>query len=902
MLAYLEERFQDSFDFSHLQELNRFQAALREGEGEITLIPTQYPIPAGEQMLESLTENFDPVNVFEMPTSAREVRETVYDGMEFLLEHDGEARVLFFCPYTMTNTHISGADLIPYTVLERQLTDFTDRQSVYNISNLAYEEDEPPSIDEFLLGFTLSINFDEQIDPAPLRRTSNWESLYIPFKYLLEAAAPLRQQYLDVLGIENLDLFDGLPEQSQRRIIEARFAQVYGDDAWQEEPTTKAPVVDRQLHRLAIRDPGCTDLYSTLLLERIVRRSTQYNSELEPLSPIELDRTRLEEVQLEFERLTNGESLSAGQPLEDIEVLEPYFGVLLTHLPTDSRQRFVDTARTRFDNYAGQFDSIDEDTATSILQSTICVFLQGVSEASLIGQEPETAFFDDTGLWEELFVDTLEALPRARHQFEPYRALTSVNQALDQATIQQERSQRQADIESQPVAFEDIGQFLSDWCEFVWTQVVEERGIGEDINVADDSLASTFATKYDEFSDLIVENYDTIEQDDQFIHLSDLLSPAEHTRIIILVDSFGYTDYRMLQFTDRPSIDPDTVDIGYSNIPSYTPSAMTTFYTGLRPQETGIFARQVKKDEQSLLMTRQTVTEADLDFVDRECANAFQLFQSPDYGDSGITMFSDAVCQNMRREAIQYEGIDEFPTEFETTLRNELERYQQALDGELPPEAREAFESDFVIYIPEFDSFLHDELSISEFDNYYRKLADFLANLVQRCQSIAEDALNDRAEIIVTADHGGITREETELLESQSPDEFKNGLLTENVLCYQAVVDGDDDVISIYPPDEAESMTTGSENSTSPYLASGAKFVYAWTDDDPSALLSEFESTPGLDVMRPDQQGIFDTPQIGLVSRYNWKSQNSGAHGFHGGTSASEMVIPVLRYEVNNDE
>jgi hypothetical protein len=896
VLTYLEERFRASFDFSHLQELNRFEEALREGEGEIILIPTKYPIPAGEQMLESLTESFDPVKVFEMPTSARGVRETVYDGMEFLLEHDGGARVVLFCPYTMTNTHIQGSDLVPYTVLERQLADFTDRQFVYNISNLEYEEDAGSSIDEFLLGLTLSIGFDTQIDPAPLRRTSNWESLYIPFKSLFEAPAPLRQQYLDDLGIENLDLLDGLPEQSQRRVTEARFAQVYGEDAWQEEPTTKAPVVDRRLYRLTTRNPGCIDLYSTLLVERIVRRSTQYNSELEALSPIDLDRARLEEVQREFERLTNGESLSAGQPLEDIDVLEPFFGVLLSNLPADERQRFADTARTRFENYATQFESMDEDTATSILQNTICVFLQGVSEASLIGGEPETIFFDDTELWKGHFVDILESLPRARHQFEQYRALTPIGQALDHAIVQQERSQQRANIESQTVAFEDIDQFLSEWCEFVWTQVVEKRQIGEDIDTGDDALASTFATKYDEFSDLIVENYDKIEQDDQFIHLSNLLSPAEHTRILILVDSFGYTDYRMLQFTDRPSIEPDTVDIGYSNIPSYTPSAMTTFYTGLRPQETGIFARQVKKDQQSILMTRQVVTEADLDFVDSECANAFQLFQSPDYGDSGITMFSDAVCQNLRLEGIQYEGLDEFPKEFETTLRQELERYQQR------PEAREAFESDFVIYIPEFDSFLHDELSISEFDNYYRKLVDFLANIVQRCKSIAEDVLTDRTEIIVTADHGGITREETELLESQSPDEFKNGLLTENVSCYQTVVNEDNDIIGIYPPDEAEIITTGSNKSASPYLASGAKFVYAWTDDDPSTLLSEFESTPGLDVMRPNQQGIFDTPHIGLVSRYNWKDQNSGAHGFHGGTSASEMVIPILRYEINNDK
>lgn len=901
MFTYLEERFQDFFDFSHLQELNRFEAAIREEAGQIILIPTKFPIPAGEQMLECLTEDFDRAKVFEMPTSAREVRDTTYDGMEFLLKHHGEARVLFFCPYTMTNTHIPGADLIPHTILERQLADFTDRQSVYNISNLEYSENEAPSIDEFFLGLTMSISFGKQIDPSPVRRTSNWESLYIPFNFLFEADSSLRQQYLDILGIGNIDLFNGLPEQSQRRIFEARFARVYGDDAWLEDPITDAPDIDRQIHRLANRDGGCIDLYSTLLLERIIRRSTQYNSELEPLSPIDLDRTRLEEIQLEFERLTNGELLSAGNPLEDIKVLEPYFGILLTHLSKDARRRFADTARTRFDNYADQIDSMSKDTATNILQSTMCVYLQGISEAVLISQEPETAYFEDTDLWEELFIETLEAMPLARHQFEPYRALPLVNQALDQATVQQERAQRRANIESLPTDFEELDQFLTDWCEFVWTKVVEDHSIGDDINIVDDSLASTFATKYDEFSDLIIDNYDRIERDDQFIHLSDLLSPVDHTRIIILVDSFGYTDYRMLQFTDRPNIDPDTVDIGYSNIPSYTPSAMTTFYTGFPPQKTGIFARQVKKDEQNLLMTRQTVTEADLDFVDCVGDHAFQLFQSPNYGDSGITMFSDAVCQNMRQKAIQYEGLDEFPTEFETTLRGELERYQRALNGKLRPEAREAFESDFVIYVPEFDTFLHEELSVSEFDNYYRKLADFLTNLVQRCQAVAEEVLTDRVEIILTADHGGITREEAILLESKSADEFKNGLLTDNVSCYQAVLNENDDVIGIYPPDEAETMTANSNKSASPYLASGAKFVYAWTDDDPSTLLAEFESTTGLDVVRQDPQGIFDTPQIGIVSRYNWKNQNKGAHGFHGGTSASEMVIPVLRYEVNND-
>jgi hypothetical protein len=278
---------------------------------------------------------------------------------------------------------------------------------------------------------------------------------------------------------------------------------------------------------------------------------------------------------------------------------------------------------------------------------------------------------------------------------------------------------------------------------------------------------------------------------------------------------------------------------------------------------------------------------------------------------------------------------EELTGELENALRQRIEVYT---DPSRPPEAREAMKSDFVLYVSDFDSFLHTPLDFSEFSNYYQALGGFIDQIYEDIESAIENAYEDAGpefesesiSLVVASDHGKITTYEREqIIDSVRSDyRFNTSMLTEaldvdevfEMNCERLEGKTRSNTTRVplglagsgrsIPFDEArryisDDETLSDETITEavrvkPYLNSGSKYMYGWTSSVEDDTMTRLEQQPGIDVDMPSGEAIFDSPTIGTLSRYAVKGPRATDHGHHGGTSLGELCGVRLEFELQS--
>jgi hypothetical protein len=76
-------------------------------------------------------------------------------------------------------------------------------------------------------------------------------------------------------------------------------------------------------------------------------------------------------------------------------------------------------------------------------------------------------------------------------------------------------------------------------------------------------------------------------------------------------------------------------------------------------------------------------------------------------------------------------------------------------------------------------------------------------------------------------------------------------------------------------------------------VISASKYLFGWTERETPVINPD--QRMGIDLYQPNANAEFDPPSVGLISRYQTK--NTGrAHGYHGGTSISEMTAAKLTF------
>lgn len=920
---------EENFSFEPFKDLSLTRTTISENTGTIQYIPTRYPLPLSKRALSAMIEPESTIRALPMPTTEDEVQQTLRNSLEYLLENQGDATAIFFCPTYLESEldTLPGSDFVP--IQELPLNDkHAALRDVFNrLTDLSLTE-QFSSLSEFILASYLSATVGDQIDPANISvcYEPQW-NFYIDYS-TLEENDSLSTFYLQSLSIQNIERFWDLPTQARKNVYEVLFREIYGQ-----------PAIDKRarFYELwaSLTQSAQRTLRALVITEAIKGRF--FNSQLSELTS-DWSRSLAEELQDAYPDLIGDESvsLSVQDPQSAARQLREYFGILWANAPPEETRDAVARARSRFDEDAVHIKDYRPQRVRETLSRIDRVLLLFLEAETVTNNETVAAAFTkadwqsifenlyrtmlNKGVTDHLTSEHIKTLSDARRQVELERS--------DEADAQ-ELSARSASLQTLP-------EFLGEWIEFV---IAEYEGESSRTTVYRDALLE----KYEEYCDTLIHEYPRINTASDYEHISELLVPNSKTlRVFLVIDSLGYTDVEFMQQWGMLDSSPENEPV-FSNIPSYTPSAMSSILSGLPATESGIYHWTAKHGNE-LYNLNWNHDPGTFDWINADTDISYKLIQRDSLNKSGITRFAQNVADiTLSGNFAPGDTLEDLQEEIVDTVDEELTRRNRAYTDDTIPEGHrqdriQAQKSDFVVYIDKFDEYLHKDISTFEFRNYYSALAAFINSV----SGGLLDALNKHAvddeptELVICADHGKITRQEQEIFaNARSLQQFRQSDLGERLgtrlqqqyelrldkasftnkngkyplgggnIDESILLEGARDVLDkTASEDDLDNSVDISDDDikavieSKPAVISASKFLFGWAEDE--AELPTHDQRLGIDLYQPNADAEFNAPSIGLISRYQTK--NTGrAHGYHGGTSISEMTAAKLTFRCDEN-
>lgn len=837
----------EGFDFSILKTLERFRNRIKPENGEIWFIPAPYPVPREKEVLRAITQDLGDGYFGERPRNKSELQSEYFDSLDYLLNEEGEANAYVFVPPSLLEVEYYGRELHPPRTygagLKNETRSLIGKESV----DQADIGKECNSIGEFLTILLISSVLETRVESDQLREVPQRDDLYVEFSKLSNDEK-LTQYFLRYLEVKPQSAYWEISPKGQKRVYNYQCYQTYGFDNNKANEWLETIRSLSQQERKWFRGLGVLYLGT--------RPADRSDISLDPIiPPIDRDREMVEDLRDTFDNFPDRPVKFKMGDLEKVsEYLSNHLGYLflepnenLLILPERNLlEKHLSIPIKKFENYAERYGSNTQ--GFDELIDILCVFFERMLEIGLF-----TSFTTvDKALQSEyngldldaLLKDVLEkANESQRSRLREYDDLSAIRRAFYTLESSDEIRSTVEEVEALSRSPENIPKFISMWCDHIREQNRSEY------------VSEAYVNAYDEFSDTIVESYQEIVEGKQDVdHISELVKNQKSSEIIFIIDSFGLTD---LEFIGNSiNSNPDRCTSVISNIPSYTPSAMSTIYTGLAPSSTGIYGWNPKRGDEryDLMKGRSDITS----FITQTRQMEFDLVLSQKYTNSQITNFCSEIS-DITTHGITFSGLDAAVDSFAEEIS------KLANDSSRPKERP------IVCYLQRFDSMLHEERDELRFDSYYVDLASFIDELVFRFRDAVRNSRIEHTDVLFTGDHGALTRRERELILEYLPSSFSDRFLENNI------GEGLDEIFSD--------------------IESGSKFRFGWTDFDTAELNFKLDDIDGLDIHIPQGTGTFDLPDIGIVSRYDFTQTRRKSHGHHGGTSLSEMVVPKLVYE-----
>jgi hypothetical protein len=332
---------------------------------------------------------------------------------------------------------------------------------------------------------------------------------------------------------------------------------------------------------------------------------------------------------------------------------------------------------------------------------------------------------------------------------------------------------------------------------------------------------------------------------------------------ILIIDALSYLDWKLSrkEFSDLEEMVSIKDEYRLSPIPTYTPCALTALITGYHPSETGICDWIVRISQGDIINLQDTAHADILSKVSISLPKKNRLTLVHSQGNSLLTQLQ-ACLADLRVIALP-------STEHEKAIAQARECVYN-----LKPDTKVV-----AIYIADFDEFGHWYLRHNGWREYYSVQAgriknDLIKPILRRAQDYSEKTL-----IILTADHGKLTRYESRLLALALPE-----------------ADGFQDCASTldqYQPRHSLRHILGWIPETElDDVAYMLKSRFANNTDLLLFIGSEVKRILPYNCKTP-----FVNPNILALSRFGTKGQNIA----HGGGSLSEVVVPAVRFEWKGD-
>lgn len=336
---------------------------------------------------------------------------------------------------------------------------------------------------------------------------------------------------------------------------------------------------------------------------------------------------------------------------------------------------------------------------------------------------------------------------------------------------------------------------------------------------------------------------------------------TEYDQIYILViDAFSYLDWKLNKnwINDELKAWLNPLE-GYcfATIPTYTPCALTALLSGYTPQESGVWDWQVMLDTGELI----DLNEA----TESQCKANVHVYGRPKNTITLVHSYGNTGLSAVLRMLINIPMID-LPFASQAKAINKATQTIY----EYPFETRVV-----AFYIADFDQFAHHYLFEDAWEQYYTMQAQrIVRNLIVPILRREKEKSN-RVLIILTADHGKLTRYESKILTKLLPDSgsFRGcAKLVEPYLWRKSLRH----LLGYIPDDDFERITEELEKGF------GDKDdVQIIIDKEPRKHNSDQNATSLI------------SPNFLIMSRYGVEGQTMG----HGGASLSEIIIPFIRFE-----
>jgi len=336
---------------------------------------------------------------------------------------------------------------------------------------------------------------------------------------------------------------------------------------------------------------------------------------------------------------------------------------------------------------------------------------------------------------------------------------------------------------------------------------------------------------------------------------------TEYDQIYILViDGFSYLDWKLtkdwVSEELRKWLNP-LEGYCFATLPTYTPCALTALLTGYAPQESGVWDWQVMLDTRELI----NLNEAS----ESQCKAQVHVYVQPRNTMTLVHSYGNTGLSAILRMLTNVPMID-LPSASQAKAINKATQTIY----EHPFETRVV-----AFYIADFDQFAHHYIFEDAWEQYYTMQAQrIVRNLVVPILRRAEEK-SSKVLIVLTADHGKLTRYESRMLTKLLPDSGsfrKCAELVEPYLWRKSLRH----LLGYIPEGDFERITDelekGFGDKDDVQIHFGTKLGQHDTSGNATSLIS---------------------PNFLIMSQYGVEGQAMG----HGGASLSELIIPFIRLE-----
>lgn len=342
--------------------------------------------------------------------------------------------------------------------------------------------------------------------------------------------------------------------------------------------------------------------------------------------------------------------------------------------------------------------------------------------------------------------------------------------------------------------------------------------------------------------------------------IRDLQYESQYDRIYVLViDGFSFLEWKIgRQRFFRELKDLVSIEEGYTYaaLPTYTPCALTSLLTGFAPAESGIWDWLVMLEHGSLM----NLTEAS----QAECRSSISVLTKPRIALSLVHNHGSSGLSSVHRMLGDFDMYD-------------LGSTQQAKAITMAKDEiyRNPFKTRLVaFYISDFDQFAHEHLYTDGWQQYYSMQVERIINsLILPIVHKAEEN-DDRVLVVLTADHGKLTRYENKMLSTAIAG---SGNLNEFAKYLEPYVwrRSPRHLIGYIPDDDFAAVSSELQNRCK-------------DREDLSVLVGE--ELRHASVLERGTSLI--NPNFMICSTHGLEGQAIA----HGGATISEMVIPAVRF------